>query len=385
MQYIKQIAAFLGVCAMVVIPGVSHAAQAKAVENFSVARSEVVEDNIYVAERIGVIEGTLKKDLVTAGANILVTGMVERDIIAAGGTLELLGDVNGNVRAVGGTITIGKDVSGDVVIAGGVVHIAPGATVKGDVIVAAGQLIVDGTVEGSITAASKDVVINGTIGKNVSIRLNQRLSFGKGAKVDGDLNYRSIAPAVMGEGAMIAGKTDFQKIEQPTRMGERARDAFLGFIGFVALIKLLAMLVTAVAAVVLFKKPIQALVKTSTEHFGREMVRGFVVMVVVPVAIVVALISLVGMAFGVIGILLYALLVVMAKIFGGILFGVVLVKLMKKAKEYEVTWQNAAIGVVAIEVVWLVPIIGWVSVFLIFLASLGSISMMAYQKIWLKR
>lgn len=385
MHYTKQIAILLGVCSLVALPAVSRAAEIKAMQNFSVAKSEVVEENLYVAEQVGIIEGTIKKDLITAGGNLLVTGTVERDIIAAGGTLELLGDVGGNVRAIGGTITISKDVAGDVVVAGGMVHIASGATVKGDVIVAAGQLIVDGTVKGGIIATAKDVMINGTVGKNVSIKTNQKLSLGKGANIEGDFAYQSIAPAVITEGATIIGKTNFQKIEQPTRMDERARAAVLELIGFLALIKLLAMIVTTVLAVVLFKKTIQTLTKTTTEHFGREMVRGFVVMVIVPVAIFITLISLVGMVFGIIGILVYGLLIIAAKIFGGILFGIVLVKMIKKTKEYEVTWQNAVIGVITVELVWLVPVLGWIAIFLLFLASLGSISMLAYQKMWLKR
>jgi cytoskeletal protein CcmA (bactofilin family) len=385
MKNIKRIAILLGVCSLVLMPGVSRAAEIKAMQNVSIAKSEVVEDNLYVAEQVGIIEGTLKKDLVTAGGNLLVTGTVERDIIAAGGTLELLGDVGGNVRVAGGTITIGKEVGGDLVIAGGMVHIASGATIKGDVIVAAGQLIIDGTVKGGINAVAKDVTINGAVGKNVSIKMNQRLSLGKDAKIEGDLAYRSIAPAVMTEGATVVGKTDFQKIEQPTRVDERARAALLGLIGFMVLVKLLAMLVVSVVAVVLFKKPLQTLVKTATEHFGREMVRGFVVLIVVPVAILIAFISLVGMVFGVIGMLSYILLIIAAKIVTGILFGAALVKLVKKTKEYEVTWQNAVIGTIAIELVCLVPVIGWVVAFLLFLASFGSVTLMAYQKMWMKR
>jgi hypothetical protein len=135
----------------------------------------------------------------------------------------------------------------------------------------------------------------------------------------------------------------------------------------------------------LFKKMMQSLVKTATEHCGREMVRGFIVLVVVPIAIFVALISLVGAIFGIIGIFVYALLIITAKILAGILFGSVLVKAVKKTKEYEVTWQSAMIGVIALELVGLVPVLGWVLVFLIFLAAFGSISMAAYQEMWLRR
>jgi len=271
------------------------------------------------------------------------------------------------------------------VAAGGVVQVISGATVEGDVIVAGGQAIIDGTVKGDVKIVAGEVIINGVINGDVSIRSDKRFSIGKDAKIEGALWYRSPNAVEIAEGGMIIGETQFEKVERPDRTDKRIRAAMLGLIGAMALVKLLIILVTAIAGVILFKKVTQGLVKVAADHFGRELVRGFVVLIVMPAAILIAMISLIGIWFAVAGVLLYVLLLMIAKVLAGILLGAVLMKMAKKTKDYEVNWQNATIGVLVLELIWIIPIIGWVAVFLLFLASVGSVALMAYQKTWLKR
>ena len=385
MKQIQRIAVLIFTCAMVLLPTASHAAEVKAQREYTLQKNEAVESNLYVAAQTNVVAGEIKEDLVTAGLNTLITGSVVKDVLAAGSSLELLGDVGGDVRVAGGTITIGKHVGGDVVAAGGVVHIISGAMVEGDVIVAGGQVIIDGAVEGSVKAAAGEITINGTVGKDVSVRSDKRFTIGKDAKIGGNLWYRSANAVEMTEGATIKGETKFEKIEQPAGMDGRAREAMAGLIGVMALIKLLIMLTSAIVGVLVFKKTAQALVKTTADNFGRELVRGFMVLIVIPAAILFAMISVLGIGFGIVGALAYALAILVAKVVAGIFLGALLVKLVKKTREYEVDWRTASIGVIAMELVCLVPILGWVFAFLLFLASLGSVSLMVYQKAWLKR
>lgn len=385
MKHIKQIAIAAFVVSMALIPALSYGADIQAARDYTLQKSEAVEGDLYIAAQTNVITGEVKGDLAIGGANTLITGSVENDLLAAGGTVELLGAIGDDLRAAGGTITIGKSVGGDVVVAGGVVHIVSGAVVEGDVIAAGGQVIIDGAVNGNVKVAGGEVSINGTVAKNVSAYVDGQLMIGKSAVITGDLWYRSPNEVKIAEGAVMQGETKFEKVERPERTDKKVQAALLGLIGVVALIKLLITLTTAIIGVLLFKKVAQALVKGAVTYFGRELVRGFVILIVVPAAIVLAMISLVGIWFAFAGMMVYVLLLMIAKVCTGIMLGSILVKMMKKAKEYEVTWQSAAIGVVALELIWLVPIIGWVAVFALFLASLGSLSLMIYQKVWTKR
>lgn len=385
MKQVQRITIFVFMFSMMLLPAVSTAAELKAQRDYTLQKNEVVEGDMYIAAQTNVVAGTVKGDLAVAGANVLITGSVEQDLLAAGGTVEILGEVGDDIRVAGGTITIGKTVGGDVVVAGGVVHIISGALVEGDVLVAGGQVIIDGAVKGSVKALAGEITINGMVGKDVSVQSDKRFIIGRDAKIDGNLWYRSANAVEIAEGAVIRGETKFEKIERPVRADERARAAMAGAVGVMALIKLLIILTATIVGVLLFKKVAHALVKTTADNFGRELVRGFVILVVIPAAILFAMVSVIGIGLGAAGALVYILAILVAKVLTGIFLGALLVKLIKKSKEYEVNWQTASIGVVALELIWLVPILGWVFGFVLFLASLGSISLMVYQKAWLKK
>ena len=385
MKHMRRIAVIAFAVSMVLFPAVSNATELKAAREYTLQKDAVEQGDLYVAAQTNVVAGEVAGDLAVVGANVLITGNVEQDLFAAGGTVDVLGSVGDDIRVAGGTVTIGNQVGGDVVAAGGMIHIISGAKVEGDLLVAAGQVIIDGEVAGTVKVSGGEVVINGSVGKSAVIRVSKRVSIGREAMIGGDLAYKAFDAATIADGAKVGGETKFEKIERPTRVDKRAGAAMAALMGVLALLRLAAMILVAVLAVVLFRKTTQSLTKSSIDHFGRELVRGFVVLVVIPFAILFALVSIIGIGLGIAGALIYALLLMVAKVLAGILFGVVLVKVIKKEKGYEVTWQNAVVGVIFLEIVSIVPIFGWLLACLLFLASLGSISMMAYQKMWLKR
>lgn len=385
MKHMRNIAVIAFAVSMVLFPAVSNATELKAAREYTLQKDEVTQGDLYVAAQANIIAGEVAGDLAVAGANVLITGTIEGDLFAGGGTVNVLGDVGDDIRAAGGTIMIGKNVGGDVVAAGGVVHIISGAIVDGDVLVAAGQLIIDGAVSGTVQVVGGEVVINGSVGKSVVIRKNEKLSIGKNAMIGGDLAYKAFNTAEIAESAIIKGETKFEKIERPTRVDKRAGAAMAGLIGVIVLLRLAAMIFVTVLGVLLFKKVAQSLTKTVADHFGMEMLRGFVVIVVIPFAILFMLVSVIGIGLGIATALVYALLIMIAKVFAGILFGAVAMKMIKKTKEYEVTWQTATLGVLALQIISLVPVVGWLITALFFFASVGGASMMAYQKMWLKR
>ena len=385
MKKITRFVVFACVGLIALVPALSHAAELKTAREYTLQKGDTVGSDLYIAAQTNVVAGEVKGDLAVAGANTLITGSIGSDLLAVGGMVDVLGDIGDDVRAAGGTITIGKNVGGDVVVAGGTVHIISGATVAGDVIAAGGQVIIDGTVKGNVKVAGGEVTINGMVGKDVSVRSDKQFSIGSNSSIGGTTWYKSPTEAVIAEGAVLKSAPQFEKMEQPARLNERMSSSIAGLIGVMALLQLLVMLVTVIGMTVLFKKTAQSLVKRALSHFGPELVRGFVLLVVGPVAIVVALVSVVGIGFAVAGALVYIALLFAAKIIAAIMLGAIIMKLIKKTADYEIDWKSAAIGVIGVELIALVPIIGWVAVFLLFLASLGSASLMLYQKAWLKR
>ena len=68
----------------------------------TIATTETIDDDLYVAGQNIAINGTIHGDLVAAGNNISVDGTVTGDVIVAANTVAIRGQVGGSVRAVGG-------------------------------------------------------------------------------------------------------------------------------------------------------------------------------------------------------------------------------------------------------------------------------------------
>ena len=124
-------------------------------ETVTVASREVVDDDLYTAANIIIIDGAITGDLWAVARMITTNGSVNGSIMAAAQAVNISGDVNHAVRVAGQTINITGNINGDVIVAGADVHIADTARIKGDLLFTAGNVRVDGPVEGDKAVEEK--------------------------------------------------------------------------------------------------------------------------------------------------------------------------------------------------------------------------------------
>jgi len=124
-------------------------------------------------------------------------------------------------------------------------------------------------------------------------------------------------------------------------------------LGILILGSFLLFLVASIALVLLFPKFSNTLGKHTISNFGREFIRGAVISFIVPVALLLLLVSIVGIPLMLVGSLAYALLIGIAKLYTGIVFGGILAKVFKK--EVIINWQWAALGILFLHFLILVP------------------------------
>ena len=79
----------------------------------------------------------------------------------------------------------------------------------------------------------------------------------------------------------------------------------------------------------------------------------------------------------------YVLTLFVAKVFAGIVAGALLSKWIKK--EVIVNWMWTAIGITALQILILVPILGNLLTFIVSMASFGTLLVFLYRKMWLVR
>jgi cytoskeletal protein CcmA (bactofilin family) len=377
----KKIFALLAVVA-ITFPFAVSAATFGNGDQYTLRKGDTAVGNLYVAAGDVVVSGNVDGDLMVGGGNILVTGDVDDDLIAGGGNISILGKVNDDIRLVGGSLTVGNIVKGDVVATGGSIRILPEAIVEGDLIVAGGSIIIDGVVNGKLHVAGGDIQINGSVLGGVEAKISNSLKINDRAIVSGDINYTSHKEAVISDGASVGGEIVFNQIKRASAK-KGARMFIPVIIGTYLFVKLLALLFAGILAVVFLKKFSEGLGSEVVGNFGSAALIGFATLVVFPILSIILMATVLGIFVGIIGFAVYALLLILAKIFAGIMLGAILSKLIKG--KMIVNWQWAVLGIILFAALKFIPFIGWAIVFIIYIATLGSIANSMYHQVWLKR
>ena len=375
----------LMVAVAIVTPLFAFAATIKGGDEVFIQKGEDVRDNLYLAGGNVSVSGAVFGDLLAAGGNILISENVSDDMAIAGGSITILGNSGGDVRVAGGNILIAGDVAGDVVIAGGSVTIASEVSVGKDVVVAGGQVSVDGDVSGNLQITGGVATINGHIKGNVKAEVDEKLTLGSGAVVDGTLEYsaRNTDILQMNEGAVVAGEVSFTKVDVVDR--HEAKNFIFAAIGAFIFFKLIALIIAVLVLVWLFRKfsnsVVEGVVKDPLQMLGK----GFVAAVVVPAAAILLFVTVVGIPLGLLLMFGYGLLSFVVCLYAGVVVGAWVSKLVRKSGHAVITYKNAAGGVVLLMIVKFIPLIGWIIGLFVFLVTLGSIVDMIHKRFWKER
>lgn len=166
--------------------------------------AEPVHDDLYVFGSDVEVTGDVDGDVVAFGQNIVISGDVAGGVITAGQSVRVTGSVGGSVRAAGSDISIEGKVAGDVLAAGNAVRISSAGTVGRDALLGGAQVSVDGTVGRNVLASAGQVTISAPVGGDVTADVS-RLTIASGASVAGGVTYYSDATASIN--GSVAGPT----------------------------------------------------------------------------------------------------------------------------------------------------------------------------------
>lgn len=358
-----------------IIPVVALAAEVRVGESPSFASSETVQGDIYLAGGNITSSGKVNGDLVVGGGNILVNGAVSQDLSVGGGSITIVADVGDDVRVAGGNVIVNGKIGNDFVAGAGQTSISGGG-VGGDVLWAGGTLRVDAPVGGNMQLAGGEVVINARVRGNVEFK-GTKLTLGKGAVIDGNLTYAAQSEATKEEGAVVKGQTAYEP--QKSNVPEVSAKGIIALLSVLFFGKFLAALVFAFALGLFFRRYALTLVNTAVAQPLLEAGRGLIALIVLPIVSIMFLVSIIGIPLGLLGLIGFAALLLVACPLAAIVTGSVLHKWMFKPDEYQVTWQTILLGVFVYTLLGLIPVIGSLAKFVIVLIALGSMLKMKWD------
>lgn len=352
-----------------IVPAVALGAEVRTGETPTFSATETVQNDLYLLGGTISSGGKVKGDLILGGGTVVVNGPVSQDILIGGGTISVLSDTGDDVRIGGGNITLAGKVGNDVVVAGGQTQIS--GAVGGDVIWAGGTLTLSAPVAGNLQLIGGEATINSHISGNVKFN-GTKLTLGKDAIIDGTLDYKAVEKAVMEEGAKVMGETTYTE-QGGTKKSPLSPAGILAILSAFFFGKFIAALLLALALGLSFKRCSFAIINNATAHPVLEIGRGLIVLIVLPIASVIALITLIGIPFGALGLLLFGLLCLTSSAWAAVLVGTLVHKQFYKPADYQLTWKTVLAGVLIFSLLGFIPLIGGIAKFVLVLLALGSL------------
>lgn len=335
--------------------------------------------NLYTGGGSVVIGKQVLGDLFVGGGSVTVAAPVEKDLFALGGNVTVANPVGDDARIAGGNVTVNAPVAGDLLAAGGTLTLTENARIGGDWWAAGGIINFNGVVSGHAKITGGDVFINGTITGPVNVRVSKKLVFGPQSKVAGPITYAGPTEAVVQDGAHV-GKIEFTPAYAkyaPTRYAPAALLAGLGILFF---LKLAALLAASLLLLKFFRRTASEIVSSGRDLFWQNLGIGVIGMVAIPLAALLLTATLIGAYIGIAVGIWFAFAVLMAGIAMVMLAGAFIQKWIQK-KDAPVSWKTILWGILGLAILALIPLIGWLAVGMLWLASFGSILRTAKQRI----
>ncbi|MCU4971966.1 polymer-forming cytoskeletal protein [Halobacteria archaeon AArc-m2/3/4] len=333
---LKQLAVLVLIVAVILgtLPGLVLAQSQSGVGGtVVVADGETVSELSGVAGTVIVQEGgTVTGDVSGLAGNVYIHGTVEGDVTAAAGNVEITGTVDGNVATGSGNLLV-----------------AEGATIRGTLEAGAGNIRIDGTIDGDVAVGAETITL------------------GEAAAIGGDLRYDG---DLQGNTAAVAGE-----ITRDSTLGFDLAPTIQPIASWLFAVYALALnLLLGAALLALFPDFSRGVADRVASDPARTGLVGLGVLVGVPILLIAAAITIVGIPFTIAGAFVFALVSWIAVVYGRF---AVAAWLLSKAGE-DNRWLALVVGLVGGALLAQVPFVGGLANLLLFLLGLGALSVGLY-------
>jgi cytoskeletal protein CcmA (bactofilin family) len=300
-------------------------------------------------------EGETVNGFTAYGGTVIVRGTVEGDLTAFAGrvVVEESGEVTGRLRAFAGSVEIGGSLGDNAVATAGAVTVADSATISGSLGVVGGNLDLGGTVRGDATAGTGAVTVRSS------------------AFVDGFLVY---AGAIDDQGGTIV--RDARNVRDLSLLPSISGAAAV----LVALYLLVADLFAGALLLYVFPDFADDSLETTLEQPQRLGLAGLVTAVGVPVGILLATITVVGIPLAVAGLVGFVVLLWVGSIYGRYLIGASILSFTDRENPY----LALLVGVVLLAILTLIPYLGPAIQTVVVLFGVGAVALgllVAFQSV----
>jgi cytoskeletal protein CcmA (bactofilin family) len=349
---IKGLVIFSAVLLLVLITASSAgAADLRQGDTVVIASGDVINDDLYVAASLLVINGTVNGDILWAGQTINVNGTVNGSITAIGMNINIDGDVSKSVRAAGSSVNVRGRIGGDLMVAGSTVDLTNKATIGRDLAFAASKITVDSMIDRSIKGNGGDATLSDSVGSDVDITVNN-LTIASSAQIRGDLIYTSKNAATIQSGALIAGTTTHKLAQSHITPSWPPLGAWGSVIAF------FMALLTGIVLIAIAPKRAKLVAAAIKNKPLPTLGWGALIFIVTPIAAVIVCITIIGIPVGLAGLVLYGIALYVSQVVVGLFIGSLILGRSNKIENRGILIGAFAIGLIILTLVNLIPYLG---------------------------
>lgn len=327
--------------------------------------SEKINDDIIIGGDDIKFDGELQGDIIAGGWDIVVDGNINGNVNLSGYSLKVGGNVLRSVRLAGYKVTADGRVGMNLMMAGGIARLSSTCEVQKDVNISAGVAYIHGTVLGDLDVNADEVVISGTIDGNVTARANEKFRIDRSAVILGDLQYHSPVKAQIANDAQIDG--DVKWIRKST---EKGSDAFTSFLTTVVLF--VGGYIVGLILLALCRKSTCSVKETIMSDLPKSFGVGAIALIVVPIAVILVLITVIGIPLAIVTMLAYLVLFYVSKLFVALALGEALLKLVSSSEEKSQA-LSLLIGLIILTVLFKLPWVGGIIYIVAAVLGMGGI------------
>jgi cytoskeletal protein CcmA (bactofilin family) len=334
-------------------------------ENITLAKTETVNEDYFAwGERV-IVSGIVNGDAYVGGGNVIIEGEINGDLIAAGGSTNIMGKVSNDVRIAGGQVNVSGEIGGNITLLGGSLEISDSAKINGGLTAAGGNLTVFAPLGRGATFATGNTTLANQINGNVTGAVGN-LTLTSNANIRGNLVYLSDSKAQIQDGATVSGST-VQKIPpQKEQDTEKAAKYFASANVMLKFILFLSALLVAFIIVKLAPRYSFAIADVVEKRPFASLAMGLATLILFPIAVVITLVTVVGIPLALISLVMFFILLYVSKIFVSLAVG------RKLAAKSGIILQ-VTIGLALYYFLTLIPVIGWIVCLITLLVGLGAI------------
>ncbi len=321
------------------------------------------EDFYSAGQTVDVKSDTIVGDVALAGMNVNINGKVEGYAMVSGLNVNIDGPISDDVWAAGANITVNSPIADNAMIAGSNVALGKNASIGRDAKIAGNNVEINGRITRNLELGAALANLNSEVGGNVTAHV-QQLNLNSGAIINGDLIVFSPNEPNISSQATVKGRIDYQKVER-----RDGRGTFAGWIGnwFLRFLWLSVLGLVCIFVSTFWTNRVTQVIEAKP---GPVLLTGFIAVVSIPVAIVVLLLTVIGLPLGIILGAMFVMALLLAGVWVSYFVGGWVLRKLNRWTDSNIA--RILIGAFLVTLACSLPFTGWLAQLLVIFFGFGA-------------